>query len=147
MANLPAPFSWLASAVLWAAETAVRLLLHISGNVAVLGLWWVLAYWLTVCGLWQLGRWGSTQIRRARVGADFLEFAGGRARWVGWAARLFELQIKLDAWRAVAVLGYPAALLLLAFGALGLWTLALAGIWLLMRAGELQRARTRRLNR
>ena len=141
------PFDWLAHAAVWAGEHGARLLLHISGNVAHLGLGWVLAYWLMVCWLWQVGRWGNAQIRRARVGADFLEFAGGRARWVGWAARVFELQIKLDAWRAIAVLGYPAALLLLALGALGLWTLALVGVWATLKAAELQRARTRRLHR
>lgn len=142
---IPAPFSWVAAAALWLVELGWQLVVHISGNVAPLGPWWVVAYWLAVVGAWRLGQRGSAHIRKARIGNDFLEFSGGRARWVGKVALLFELQVKWDAWQAYAVLGYAAALALLAIGALGLWTLALAAGWVALRGWELRRARARRL--
>lgn len=141
------PFDWLAALTIWALEHGAALLLHISGNVAHLGLGWVLAYWLTIAGLLHLGGWGLTRIGKARRGNDFIEFANNRAGWTGQkTARLYEFFVKSEARLGFAVLGYPAAAILFAVGALGLWAFALLAGWILLRAAELRRARNRRLS-
>jgi hypothetical protein len=141
------PFTLIAAVIWWAAVAAWWVVSTCTRNVAPLGPWWVAFYWLCVVGLWGLGREGAAHIRASRVGNDFLEFANERARWVGKVAVLFELQVRWDAFQGYAALGYPAAVALVAVGLLGLWTLALSGVWLAVKAAEIRRARNRRLAR
>lgn len=145
--SLPTPLDWAALAAYGTARAVVWVILTCTRNVLPLGWWWVATYWAAVLFLWALGGAGSEHIRASRKGNDFLEFANGRARWVGKVAVLFELQVRWDAFQAYAVLGYPAALLLLAAGMLGLWTLALAALWLAVKAARIRRGRLRRLAR
>jgi|JI10StandDraft_1071094.scaffolds.fasta_scaffold164212_3 hypothetical protein len=144
---LPAPLDLVAVAVWWAAWAVWQIIYRCTANVAPLGPWWVATYWFAVLTLWSLGALGGELIRQARQGNDFLEFANGRARWVGKVAVLFELQVRWDAFKAYAILGYPAAILLVVVGGLGLWTLALAGGWAAVKAAEVRRGRARRLRR
>lgn len=145
---MPAPFSWLAVAVVWAAAATWDAIMRISGNVGTLGTWWILAYWLTIAGCLNLGGWGLQRIGKARKGNDFIEFANHRAGWTGRkTARLYEFFVKSEARLGFAVLGYPAAVGLIAIAWLGPWTLALAAGWVALRGWELRRSRARRLNR
>ena len=143
----PAPFDIVLVAVAWAALGVWWVVQTCTRNVAPLGWPWVVTYWFALLTLWGLGRAGAEHIRSARRGNDFLEFANGRARWVGKVAVLFELQVRWDAFQAYAVLGYPAAAVLLAVGLLGAWTAAVAAVWLLLRAAQIRRRRNRRLAR
>lgn len=144
---LPAPLDVAAWLLLTGARVVVWVIVTCTRNVLPLGPWWVATYWLAVLLLWALGEAGAEHIRSARKGNDFLEFANGRARWVGKVAILFELQVRWDAFQAYAVLGYPAAVALLAVGLLGPWTAVVGAVWLTAKAFEIRRRRARRLNR
>lgn len=143
----PTPIDLVAVAVYWAAWIVWQVIRRCTLNVAPLGPWWVATYWFSVLTFWSLGDVGVELIRQARRGNDFLEFANGRARWVGKVAVLFELQVRWDAFKAYAILGYPAAILLVVVGGLGLWTLVPVGVWAAVKAAEIRRGRTRRLRR
>lgn len=146
--DLPAPFDVLAWLACWAAIAVWETFLRISHNVNTLGLWWVLAYWLAVCGLWAVGGWGLAHINRQRSGNDFFEFGNNQARWTGrWTSRLYQGVVVADARLGFAVLTYPAAVVLLLVGLLGPWTLVVIGLWLVAKATELDRRRRRRLTR
>jgi hypothetical protein len=144
--DLPAPFdaaAWLAS---WAVIAAWQSYLRICRNVSWLGIWWLLAYWLTVCGLFALGGWGLAHINRRRQGNDFLEFANNQARWTGrLTTRLYQGVIIADARLGFAILAFPAAIGLLLVGLLGVWLLPLVALWLVVKAAEISRQRRRRL--
>lgn len=144
---LPTPLDLVAVGLFGVARAVVWVIITCTRNILPLGWWWVATYWAAVLFLWALGEAGSEHIRSARRGNDFLEFANGRARWVGKVAILFELQVRWDAFQAYAVLGYPAAILLLIAGTLGLWTLAIAALWLVVKAAAIRRARRKRLAR
>lgn len=143
----PAPFDIVLVAVASAALVVWWVVQTCTRNVAPLGWPWVVTYWFALLTLWGLGRAGAEHIRGARKGNDFLEFANGRARWVGKVAVLFELQVRWDAFQAYAVLGYPAAAALLAVGLIGLWTVAIAAMFVAVKAAEVRRGRLRRLAR
>lgn len=141
---IPAPFSWLAELALLAARGAWLLFAHITGNIAALGPAWVLAYWLAVIGLWQLGAWGSVAVRGVRRGNDAFEFDPKRkgGAWLGRpAAFVIRAQVAGEAWAATGatVVGYGGALLLLAVGVIWQWLLVGLGAWAMAKAMEARR--------
>ena len=76
MAQLIDRFPWPLRAVpevLWWLAVAVKdLVVYISLNVAELGWWWVVGYWLLFLALFDLGGWGWDQSNKALRGNDIL---------------------------------------------------------------------------
>jgi hypothetical protein len=143
---IPAPFSWLAAGAVWALRGAWWLFTTITGNVAHFGAPWVLAYWLAVVGLWNLGTWGAVAIRQVRRGNDFIEFApqrdGGRPPWYGRpAALVIRTQVAGEAWVATmaTVIGYGGALVLLVVGLVWTWLAVAVAMVALSKAFEARR--------
>lgn len=148
---IPPPFSWLVSLAVWLLRGGWALFSTITGNVAHFGAPWVLAYWLSVVGLWSVGSWGAVAIRQVRKGNDFVEFSprfdGGRAPWYGRpAALVIRTQVAGEAWVATAatVVGYGGALALLVVGVLWTWLAVVVALWVLSRAFEARRRAARR---
>ena len=77
MAQLIDRFPWplrIVPEILWWLAVAVKdLAVHISLNVAELGWWWVVGYWLLVLALFDLGGWGWEASNKALRGNDILE--------------------------------------------------------------------------
>lgn len=143
---IPAPFSWLVDGAVLALRGAWALFSTITGNVAYFGAPWVLAYWLSVVGLWSVGSWGAVAIRQVRRGNDFIEFApqrdGGRAPWYGRpAALVIRTQVAGEAWIATmaTVIGYGGALALLVVGVVWTWLAVIVALWVLSKAFEARR--------
>lgn len=143
--TLPEPFGTAADVTVWLLHSLVRLLLHISANVATLGLAWVLAYWLAVFGLWSLGSWGQARMRKVRSGNDALEYApqfkGGD--WLGNVTAVIRLQIQAEAWTAgiATVVGYTGCVLLLAVGVFWAWLTVVVAWWVAARTLRARRLR------
>jgi hypothetical protein len=144
---IPAPFSWMADGVILAVRGLWMLAAHITGNISALGPAWVVAYWLLLVGLWNLGTWGAHAVRGVRRGNDAFEFDPGRrgGSWLGRpAAFVIRAQVAGEAWAATmaTVIGYGGALVLLVIGVVWQWLLVGFGVWAMTRAAEARR-RTR----
>ena len=144
--DLPQPFAalvWLAFNACWLVWSAFR---HTSDNLKALGWPWLIAYWLTVAGLFRLGAWGQAAMHHARRGNDAFEFDPARrgGAWLGRAVSIYRLQIKAEADGAAAatVGGYVGAVVLLVAGFFGAWLAVAVAGWALLRALELRRRRT-----
>lgn len=143
--TLPEPFGSAAHALVWALHGLFRLLLHISSNVASLGLAWVLAYWMAVFGLWSLGSWGQARLRKVRSGNDIFEFnptsKGGD--WLGRINSVIRLQVQGEAWAAgvATVVGYAGSVLLLTIGVFWAWLTVVVAWWVAARAMRARRLR------
>lgn len=143
--TLPEPFGTAAQALVWALHGLLRLLLHISANVATLGLGWVLAYWMAVFGLWSLGSWGQARMRKVRAGNDAFEFDPSRrgGSWLGMASVILRYQVAGEAWLATiaATIGYAGSVVLLAVGVFWVWLTVVVACWVLARTLRARRLR------
>lgn len=128
---LPAPLdgmAWCAVAVL---RVVAAVLVTATLNVATLGPWWPVGYWLAV--LWLLGvgaRGAASDAKLFSGGEDVAAFSGGRASWLGTAAKVTRLRVRLRAQLAATqlVAGYGGAVALLVVGVLWWWLLTLAAV-------------------
>lgn len=126
MAQLIDRFPWplrIVPEILWWLAVAVKdLAVHISLNVAELGWWWVVGYWLLVLALFDLGGWGWEASNKALRGNDILE-----VRYAGWlggfTAFVLRAVVRGRTWPpTVAVyIGWPGCAALLAVGILWRW--------------------------
>lgn len=140
------PFLWIGWALVWVIRGLYWVILRITENVIVLGLWWVVFYWLLLFMLLHLGSLGSGLVRETRQGNDYLEFDPSR-RGGDWAGRrrvaIVRLQIKLESTLATSslLIGYLGAGGLLLVGFLGLWLAPVLSALVLRRALRVRQAR------
>jgi len=128
---LPSPLDAVAAVALLALRAVVAVVLTATRNVAVFGPWWPVVYWLSVWWLLGLGARGA--VADAKVfsgGEDVLAYGTGRANWLGAAASVTRLRVRLKANLAAGriVVGYGGATVLLVCGVLGVWLLVLAAL-------------------
>ena len=120
--GIPHPFDWAADLAIWTAIQIGHLAVHITRNVAELGVAWAVAYWITVALLVDLGTWGWEQANKALRGNDILE-----VRYAGWLGRFsaFVLRgvVRGRTWPATAAvyIGWPGAAALIGIGILWRW--------------------------
>lgn len=130
--SLPTPLDALAVVVLWALRVVCLIGTTATLNVATLGVWWPVGYWLVIVGLWSTARAGAEVDAKVFAGGeDVAAFgAGGRASWLGTAAKVTRFRVKLKANVAAAQIvgGYGGAALLLAVGVLWTWLFVVAAL-------------------
>lgn len=128
---LPTPLDGMAWAVVAALRLVVAVLVTATLNVATLGPYFPPAYWLLVVWLWSVGNAGAASDTKLwSHGEDVAAFSGGRASWLGTAAKVTRLRVRLRAQLAATqlVAGYGGAVALLVVGVLWWWLLTLGAV-------------------
>lgn len=131
---LPTPLDVLTLAVLAVLWVPVWVFVTATLNVSTLGVWWPVGYWLVVVGLWSVASAGvATDVKVFAGGEDVAAYgAGGRASWLGAAAKVTRLRVRLRATTAATqiVVGYGGAAALIAIGVLWEWLAVAAAVGL-----------------
>jgi len=140
------PFNWILTGLVFAIEIACRVVLHITSNVAELGVSWVIFYWLAVLTLWEVGELGNEMAAQSLRGNDIFEVDPNRrgGAWLGaipaWVLRM---KVKWPAWIGTGCLigGYSGSVMLIVIGIAWKWLALVPAMWAILKILAARRAR------
>lgn len=131
---LPSPLDVLAIAALWLLRVTLWVPVTATQNLAGWGPFWPVGFWMLFGVLWSIGTVGlETDAKVFAGGEDVSAYSGGRASWLGFAARVTRTRVKLRAQTAATqiIVGRvaPAGMLTVAVMWAWLFVVAVAVGW------------------
>lgn len=121
---LPSPLDVLAIATLWLLRVMLWPFVTATQNLAGWGPFWPVGFWMLFGLLWSVGTVGlETDAKVFAGGEDVSAYSGGRASWLGFAARVTRTRVKLRAQTAATqiIVGRVVPAVMLTVAVMWVW--------------------------